>query len=215
MSIALGSEGAVFKKCDWTNVGQKGWFRFVSSSREKWWELYFFPKVFHHLYHLWSSRNRPHPPLTLLSWTVTTKAHAVPYVCVCALVQRWDTLNITVLHIVNRVREENSEMTLAVMTHRLSRRTVKECTLWSSLYLARVELCMSVCVWVCVARSCNPLQSETVPVWASEPALKLHTVYTDQETQAGGAGQRRRPEAALPTRLNVTGNQDRDMEIYP
>lgn len=69
--------------------------------------------------------------------------------CVCALVQRWDTLNITVLHIVNRVREENSEMTLAVMTHRLSRRTVKECTLWSSLYLARVELCMSVCVSVC------------------------------------------------------------------
>lgn len=133
----------------WLNkYGSRGWFTFLLSalfsslnaSHESWWELFvfvfFLSKVLHHLHHAWSSKNKATSPLMLLSWPVTTKAHAVSYACA-----HWFDVGILRTLLCSDLKGE------AVRTHWsvsqlwkaqrwLSKR--KECTLWSSLYLARV-----------------------------------------------------------------------------
>lgn len=105
MSIALGLKGAVFfpknktLKCDWTNVD---WdvvlqCQYFSPSHMTGWDssVYFFPPSGPRLILKESATS----PLMLLSWPVTTKAHAVSYICVRRCTgSLLGHSNITVLH---------------------------------------------------------------------------------------------------------------------
>lgn len=169
-------------------------------------------------------QEQPHTPFNATVITCDDQSSCCSYVCGSTLGK---TLNVTVLHVADRVKKENCWplMTLkgeavrggsvspwggaapAVQAH-YRRMYSLVCSVFGSCRILYEWACVCerVCC-VCLARRCNPLQSETVPVWASEPALNLYTVYTDQEMHARGSS---------PSHdWTIQGHQDRDMEIYP
>lgn len=90
--------------------------------------------------------------------------------CVCVYVDFGILWNITVLHIADHVKKKDAVLTFNDLKgdHR------RMYSLVYSVFGSCRLLCECVCV--CLARRCKPLQSETVPVWASEPALNLYSV---------------------------------------
>lgn len=112
MSIALGYEGAVFKM--WLNkYGSRGWFRFLLS-------VFFLASMllmrhddFFCCYnYIMCTTHDPqkYRPLPLNATVMTCDDQSsCCSVHVCALVWCWDTLNITVLHIVNHVERGKEE----------------------------------------------------------------------------------------------------------
>lgn len=225
LSIALGWKGAVFKM--WLNkCGSKGWFRVLllafffsglNASLDTW-EFFFlfFLKCSRHMYHPWSSKNRPHP-LQRYCHNLWRPKLMLFHACVCTGIL-WTLLCFILLIVWGRRRTADlfndlkgeAQLWLSQARHQRMYSLVSSvfgsCRLsceW--VYVSCLCVCMCVYARVRLERRCNPLQSETVPVWASEPALKLHTVYTDQETHASGSS---------PSHdWTFQGNQD--LEIYP